>query len=58
MSKTRTLTADELAVFNAAWYAGYLRGLASEPGIPLDIQDKWTTEDCAEFMGDDDDAAD
>lgn len=40
-------------VFDAGWYAGYLRGLASQPGIPLETQDRWTAEDYADFRGND-----
>ena len=31
--------------YRTAWHAGYLRGLASQPGIPLDIQQRWADED-------------
>ena len=51
MGRNDHIRPDE--AFDAGWYAGYLRGLASQPGIPLETQDKWTAEDYAEFRGND-----
>lgn len=35
-----------------AWQNGYMRGLVSQPGIPMDIQDKWAAEDIGVHMND------